>query len=713
MDVEEEELSDIYEAMCNPVLWRKQVSTVTWIEMCFQHLLKRKTMDTLLGEIVIVGSVAEGMTGVSILTQEKSDVDGMFILKNTIAVERHFTLQPHQVDIVKLEHGYCLPGYVLLRNLNGNLDTCSFHSAADYKGINLDSVRHSISNTTGTMFTGSLIHGPANMFVFSARDIFNSPFGYLESMDLVIGIHCHEWPSIAEEWIERCRPFNWPSGDQMAKIIEMGCDLVPVGVPGSDMEDLQWRISFARAERYLIHSLNNAQLKTFWLLKVVFKSKLLGELFHEKISSYIAKTSFLWISEQHNVNDWKEGLCLKYTWLCLRKILSFVKAECCPNYFMRECNLLHKKLNDHEKFLVCDVLENFTREQHFIDNIKNISIISGMKYYSSGFTPLLKRISNSKWVMNLWEQISQRSIEENLWDNMNLSLSTPRNSNWNDAVTELRTFLRTLRKTPSDLHMHNPSLQNSFIRLLSCAQIRLMNVVICHDTLSPVERFSSINALLLSAKLGTETFGVNEIVQIAHVFFTNSFYENTLHIVCPMLQELKVCPCIRMNSTKSHFQVLSSFLLNMANMSFNSPRRPICSLTFFKLEESILTEHLRIEVNSYLLDCEQTDGISSDCFVVVSPLVYAHYIRYKCYRFLERNIESCVALRELETQVLQETVHKYHHLNLLGCSLYESGYFEEAMKTFALSYKERNSRRSVLFHICILLLKCFKNRSNA
>lgn len=192
MDVEEEELSDIYEAMCNPVLWRKQVSTVTWIEMCFQHLLKRKTMDTLLGEIVIVGSVAEGMTGVSILTQEKSDVDGMFILKNTIAVERHFTLQPHQVDIVKLEHGYCLPGYVLLRNLNGNLDTCSFHSAADYKGINIDSVRHSISNTTGTMFTGSLIHGPANMFVFSARDIFNSPFGYLESMDLVIGIHCHE-----------------------------------------------------------------------------------------------------------------------------------------------------------------------------------------------------------------------------------------------------------------------------------------------------------------------------------------------------------------------------------------------------------------------------------------------------------------------------------------------------------------------------------------
>jgi hypothetical protein len=99
-------------------------------------------------------------------------------------------------------------------------------------------LHHQISNDMHKMVTNNLIHGPANMFVFSVGDTFNSPLGFLESMDMVIGIHCHEWLSIADEWIERCRTFDWPSGDQRANVIEMGCDLVPVGVPGSEI----WRI---------------------------------------------------------------------------------------------------------------------------------------------------------------------------------------------------------------------------------------------------------------------------------------------------------------------------------------------------------------------------------------------------------------------------------------------------------------------------------------
>jgi hypothetical protein len=237
-----------------------------------------------------------------------------------------------------------------------------------------------------------------------------------------------------------------------------------------------------------------------------------------------------------------------------------------------------------------------------------------------------------------------------------------------------------------------------------------MNILICHDLPSPENRFSAIKTLITSANLRTETLGVNEIVQIAHVYFTNSFYENTLQMLSPMLQQLKVCPSIQMNSVQSSLEILSSFLLNPANISFNSPRRPICNLTFFKLEEAVLTNHLVLELNSSTLDFEQSEMDLFEVNVEVSPFVYALYLKYKCYRSLERNIDSCVALRELETQVFKETVHRYHHLNLLGCSLYESGYYEEALKTFAASYKERNSRQSVLFHTCILLRRCFEKR---
>lgn len=76
---------------------------------------------------------------------------------------------------------------------------------------------------------------------------------------------------------------------------------------------------------------------------------------------------------------------------------------------------------------------------------------------------------------------------------------------------------------------------------------------------------------------------------------------------------------------------------------------------------------------------------------------------------MERNIDSCRALRELEGQVLEITEHEYYNLNLLGCSLYESGNFEKAMKIFALSYKKRVYRLSVFYHVGILLGRCFKD----
>jgi hypothetical protein len=644
--------------------------------------------------------------------QEKSDADCMLILKNITAIEKHFRPLPHQFSIVKMEYGFCLAGYVLLRDLVSGV----FLSAAEYKDFLKSAYScHSSSNLLNVIFTDCIIHGPANTRILSNGDLNKSPLGMCESVDFVIGIHCHEWPSIADEWIERCRPFNWPSEDQRKTIIKMGCDLVPVGVPGSEKEDLQWRISFARAERFLIRSLDIVQLKTFFLLKIIFKSKVLGKLFHEKISSYVAKTAFFWVSEEHNSMKWREGLCLKYTWLCLRKILSFVKEKCCPNYFMKECNILHKKLNDNEKVLICGVLENFTREQQFANNIKNNPKISQIKNWFSGKIPAVKKLIKSKWVSDMIEQFTQRIIEEALGYQTTLFTHESGNSNWKDAVEELSSFLRNVRGEQSAIYLCNPSAQKLIIRLLLCAQIRLMNVLICHGFASPEKRFSMITNFCLFPDLRTEAIGVNEIVQIAHVYFTNSFYESTLQILSPMLGEVKVCPMMY-NPVRTVQSVIHSvfcfFFLNMANTSLNSLRRPFCSLSFHKLEESILTDHLRLEINSYKLDCERSGTFEFELYVLVSPLVYAYYMKYKCCRLLGRNKDSCVALRELETQVFNGNIHMYHHLNLLGCSLYESGHYEEALKTFASSYKQRNSRHSVLFHICILLLKCFKNRSH-
>lgn len=135
----------------------------------------------------------------------------------------------------------------------------------------------------------------------------------------------------------------------IAEAVKMGCDLVPIGPAGNSMEDEEWRISLVRAERHLVHTLNSAQLKTLVLLKIIFKYGVFGEIFHKRISSYVAKTAFFFTSEENNGDQWENRHCIHYLSLCLRQLLYFVSNLFCPNYFIRDCNVLRQKLNDLEK----------------------------------------------------------------------------------------------------------------------------------------------------------------------------------------------------------------------------------------------------------------------------------------------------------------------------------------------------------------------------
>lgn len=188
---------------------------------------------------------------------------------------------------------------------------------------------------------------------------FDLPNYYLEpSFDIVESIHCDEWPHVSNEWINRTR-LNWPPETIISEKVKLGCDLVPVGNSGNHTDSKEWRISFVRAERCLIRSLNAAQMKTIVLLKVIFKHRMFGDGFHDTISSYVAKCSFFWISEDYGGRNWKASDCIEYLWLCLRKIKSFLEEENCPHYFMKECNVLHGKFHGNDKKYFCKKLNLF------------------------------------------------------------------------------------------------------------------------------------------------------------------------------------------------------------------------------------------------------------------------------------------------------------------------------------------------------------------
>lgn len=668
------------------------------------------------GNCFVAGSVGEGLNPLLCLfTKEECDIDVMGSLLETVAIERQ---HDGNVNVLKLESSKLHPGYALLRILGSDTSTNDNRYLSSQRIRNIDKrcIRDADYGGLLSSFGGipCLLHGPAFKFDTPDRNYQEPAVGHLTSLDLVLGIHCDEWPSVADEWIERKRS-GWPSGTMIAEAVNMGCDLVPIGPAGNSMEDEEWRISLVRAERHLVHTLNSAQLKTLVLLKIIFKYGVFGEIFHKRISSYVAKTAFFWTSEENNGDQWEDRHCIHYLCLCLRQLLYFVANLFCPNYFMRDCNVLRQKLNDLEKQSFFHTLDNFIKKDNFKEKILSLLKNSGSRNTFVGCLSNMKFSKNDQ-VLRFLKSGVDRELQEKLGKDLLMFLSLPTAKNFRSAIDELLFLLRSFQNSSltSNNDMDNIAFQDFFIGCLTCAQLRLVNAAIFRNELTEYERFDILHRLLSNANLKTETLCAAEITQIAHVFFTNALYKNALHLIIPMLEEFKKVQDIGLKGIRLSLKQFYYTFFNWNDLPFASLRRPVCDISFFSLEESILTEHLRLEIVLAELGygmavwSGQSKSLACHYHVNVHSLVYAYYMKYKCCLYMGRKIDSFRALQELEDQVLENTDHEYFNLNLLGCSVLESGNFEKAMKIFALAYRKRDYRISVYYHVGILLRRCLK-----
>lgn len=669
------------------------------------------------GNCFVAGSVGEGLNPLLCLfTKEECDIDVMGSLLETVAIERQ---HDGNVNVLKLESSKLHPGYALLRILGSDTSTNDDRYLSSQKIRNRDKrcIRDADFGGLLSSFGGipCLLHGPAFTFDISRRNYQEPAFGYATSLDLVFSIRCYEWPSVADEWIERKRS-GWPSGTMIAEAVKMGCDLVPIGPAGNSMEDEEWRISLVRAERHFVHTLNSAQLKTLVLLKIIFKYGVFGEIFHKRISSYVAKTAFFWTSEEKNGDQWEDRHCIHYLSLCLRQLLYFVANLFCPNYFIRDCNVLRQKLSDLENQNFIDTLDNFITKDNFKEKILSLFKTSGPLTTFVGWLSYVNFFKNVQFLRFLKSGVD-REIQENLGRDLLMFLSSPTAKNFRSSIDELLFLLRSFQNSSltSNDNTDNIAFQDFFIRCLTCAQLRLVNAAIFRNELTENERFDILHRLLSNANLKTETLCAAEITQIAHVFFTNALYKNALHLIIPMLEEFKKVQDIGLKGIRLSLKLFCYTFFNKNDVPLASLRRPVCDISFFSLEESILTEHLRLEIVLAELGYGmavwfgQSKSFACHYHVNVHSLVYAYYMKYKCCLYMGRNIDSFRALQELEDQVLENTEHEYFNLNLLGCSVLESGNFEKAMKIFALAYRKRDNRISVYYHVGILLRRCFKD----
>ncbi|XP_033731511.1 uncharacterized protein LOC117321150 [Pecten maximus] len=240
----------------------------------------------------------------------------------------------------------CMPGHTLLRLHKSGLlvNDVVMNSTTDFRGSKYLSSEKFRNNNVEI---GSYPHGPCSTKVINGREV-----------DYASCFHCQSWPE-QSDFRNRTKDCSWPSRQLVNKIVKNGCHVVAIGDKHSRLFAMQWRISFARAEKSLVWSFNHVQLKTYALLKIFLKECIESNpSTRELLCSYFMKT-IVFHAIEHRPSMWVNDNIVKCFWYCFSILLECVQTGYLPNYFVLANNLFHSNVTGDNRNRLLNVLERY------------------------------------------------------------------------------------------------------------------------------------------------------------------------------------------------------------------------------------------------------------------------------------------------------------------------------------------------------------------
>ncbi|XP_071122587.1 uncharacterized protein [Mytilus edulis] len=341
MSTEEYESLNFYKYLCRKIGSEEVVKirrlTTTMIDMGQTDIFKNITSGSK-GEGLYFKSSDLDIMGIDPFfkvyqSEKEANFDGLFIplIMNTEETLPCFT----QLRLPNYFH-FLLPSF---KNKWQRTHLGYMFSSENYKLVHLSIYPPKMA----TMFTN--IHGPC---VSDTND----------AVDIAFCLKCDQWIFQAQPWVSRSRS-TWPSPELISKIISCGVLFVPIGCKGSANENLEWRISFSVAEKFLIYSFSHTQLLCYALLKILLKEIVEK---HEDLKgllcSYFLKTLMFWISEETDQNLWKPDNIITCFLSCLQRLLYCVKYSILPHYFIPDNNFFCARFNVMNKEKLITILKN-------------------------------------------------------------------------------------------------------------------------------------------------------------------------------------------------------------------------------------------------------------------------------------------------------------------------------------------------------------------
>ncbi|KAK3105172.1 hypothetical protein FSP39_018827 [Pinctada imbricata] len=290
---------------------------------------------------MLSGSTADG------IKLPGSDVDVMHWKKDHIIVQDRSLIPHHRhrkPNILLMNINPEKPGFVKIECLTTDTAT--------------EDVRFSLTNIDGKQFVASKKFTQYYFTISSQNSRFESINGPCIRSTSLLGseqdsatcLRCHFWPDDILEFFTRQRDFGWPSSSMLEQISSEGIHLVPIGsrlrsYDGKwEHDSIEWRYSFSLAEILMVHSFSGVQFRIYGLLKMILNDILKHRIPENTLCSYFIKTTVFWVIEESPVFIWREDNIIQLLDLCLKKLMSYVYNEYCPNYFIPTQNIFHGKI---------------------------------------------------------------------------------------------------------------------------------------------------------------------------------------------------------------------------------------------------------------------------------------------------------------------------------------------------------------------------------
>ena len=421
-----------------------------------------------------------------------------------------------------------------------------------------------------------------------------------KAMDLAFCLRLHSWPRQAEQWLYRHRPCQWPPAKLIDEIVHYGCILVPIGPKEIENNELLWRISFSMAEKQLSHALNYTQILCYALLKLSLKNIIdRNDKVKGLLCSYFMKTAVFWLSEEIPTNAFQLQNLFHCYFLCLDKIISWVKCCYCPNYFIPEHNMFRGKISRSNSRQLLNVLERLRNGERTFLSVNTLINSEAVLHESCIKLELFfYRVINILKIVDLENEHARLSFTKSLAMSQSSSILSGilkyYYANISQNIVQKIMFPTT--------NIHNAHVIRSYHKYL-------------HD--------------------GTKSDAVTGWLLYASFYYVLGQYNTTLNIIDHVLSRCTP-DMIMLNLTNYPTGHIKYYKQNKgcSNITLNEKMRlATIDNVWYEQQSTLIPHELKPEVQNY--------GF------LVSPVVMSHCLRFLCYHHLNNIVNRQQSLRDL------------------------------------------------------------------